>query len=68
MSKARDFVENMRGVSSNIQTQITNKDSLPTQTGSTGKYLTTDGSTAAWDEVAGITQAKLITSGAMQHG
>jgi len=44
---------------------LTGVDSLPTQTGSTGKYLTTDGSTAAWGEVAGITQAKLITSGAM---
>ena len=40
------------GVTSNIQTQIDNIDALPSQTGNSGKYLTTDGSTASWGTVA----------------
>lgn len=39
------------GVTSNIQTQIDNIDALPSQTGQSGKFLTTDGSTASWDAV-----------------
>jgi len=39
------------GVTSNIQTQIDNIDSLPSQTGNSGKFLTTDGSAASWDAV-----------------
>ena len=36
------------GVTSNIQTQIDNIDPLPSQTGHSGEYLTTDGSAASW--------------------
>lgn len=32
---------------------LTGIDSLPSQTGNTGKYLTTDGSTASWASVSG---------------
>ena len=39
------------GVTSNIQTQLDAKDSLPSQTGNTGKFLTTNGTAAAWDAV-----------------
>ncbi len=39
------------GVTSNIQTQIDNIDALPSQTGNAGKFLTTDGAAASWDEV-----------------
>ena len=37
------------GVTSNIQTQLDAKDSLPSQTGNTGKFLTTNGTAAAWE-------------------
>jgi hypothetical protein len=40
------------GVTSNIQTQIDNIDALPSQTGNDGKYLTTNGTIASWDDVA----------------
>jgi hypothetical protein len=36
------------GVTSNIQTQINNLDPLPSQTGHSGKYLTTDATNASW--------------------
>ena len=39
------------GVTSNIQTQFDNIDDLPSQTGNTGKFLTTNGTAAAWDSV-----------------
>lgn len=34
-----------------VDTKIAEKDCLPTQTGHTGKYLTTDGATASWKAV-----------------
>ena len=41
----------MDGVTSSIQTQPDNLDSLPRQTGNSGKFLTTNGTAAAWDAV-----------------
>ena len=39
--------------------------SLPTQTSHAGKHLTTDGSSASWSPVVSITQAKLMSLGAI---
>ena len=39
------------GVTSSIQAQLDNLDSLPSQTGNSGKFLTTNGTAAAWDAV-----------------
>ena len=41
------------GVTSAIQTQINAKDSFPSQTGNSGKYLKTNGSVTSWDTPAG---------------
>lgn len=34
-----------------VQTELGSVDALPSQTGNSGKYLTTDGSTASWAEI-----------------
>ena len=67
MSKARDLASAapapstvsatelgyLDGVTSAIQTQINSKEAtLPSQTGNSGKYLTTDGSTKSWGTVS----------------
>ena len=58
MSKSRDIADSaatinyIDTVTSNVQDQIDNIDPLPSQTGNSGKYLTTDGSTASWGTVA----------------
>jgi hypothetical protein len=67
MSKARDLANAgtalttvsatelgyVDGVTSAIQTQIDSKEAtLPSQTGNSGKYLTTDGSTKSWGTVS----------------
>jgi hypothetical protein len=39
------------GVTSAVQTQIDSKAAFPSQTGNTGKYLTTNGSTTSWGAV-----------------
>lgn len=67
MSKARDLANAadvlddvsatelgyVNGVTSAIQTQIDSKEpTLPSQTGNSGKYLTTDGSTKSWGTVS----------------
>ena len=44
---------------------LTGIDALPSQSGNANKFLTTNGSAASWNVIAGITQAKLITSGAI---
>jgi len=44
---------------------LTGISSLPSQSSQSGKFLTTNGSAASWGAVGGITQAKLITSGAI---
>jgi len=44
---------------------LTGISSLPSQSGNANKFLTTNGSAASWGAVGGITQAKLITSGAI---
>ena len=54
MSNSRDIADSaatinyIDTVTSNVQTQIDNVDSLPTQSGNTGKFLTTNGSAASW--------------------
>ena len=77
MSKARDTVETLRTVlvDGDIGTDVlapdgngsslTGIDALPSQSGNANKFLTTNGSAASWNVIAGITQAKLITSGAI---
>lgn len=37
-----------------VNTKIDNKDSIPSQTGNAGKFLTTDGTNASWGEVKQI--------------
>jgi len=44
---------------------LTGIDALPSQSGNANKFLTTNGSAASWNVITGITQAKLITSGAI---
>lgn len=65
MTKARDLadganafdvvsvteLEYLNGVSSAIQTQLNAKAVYPSQTGNSGKYLTTDGSTTSWGAI-----------------
>jgi hypothetical protein len=66
MSKARDLANAgtalttvsatelgyLDGVTSAVQTQIDSKEAtLPSQTGNSGKYLTTDGSTKSWGTI-----------------
>ena len=54
MSNSRDIADSaatinfIDTVTSNVQDQIDNVDSLPTQSGQTGKFLTTNGSAASW--------------------
>jgi outer membrane protein assembly factor BamB len=66
MSKARDLANAgtalttvsatelgyLDGVTSNVQTQINTKDSLPSRSGQTGKYLTNNGTDASWGTVS----------------
>ena len=57
MSNSRDIADSaatinfIDTVTSNVQTQLDNLDSLPSQTGNSGKFLTTNGTAAAWDAV-----------------
>ena len=39
------------GVTSAIQTQIDAKATYPSQTGNSGEYLTTNGTTTSWDVI-----------------
>lgn len=45
-----------------VNTKIDNKDSLPSQTGNAGKFLTTDGTNASWGEVKQIEIKQDLTS------
>ena len=40
--------------SGGVYTAIENIDVLPSQTGNTGKFLTTDGTDASWADVGGL--------------
>jgi len=69
MSKSRDIADSaatinyIDTVTSNVQDQIDNIDPLPSQTGNSGKYLTTDGTDASWGTVAaGDGHWKLIST------
>ncbi len=54
----------INSVTSNVQTQLDAKqDNLPTQTGNSGKYLTTDGSALSWGTVSGGSGVFTSTSG-----
>ena len=44
---------------------LTGIDALPSQSGNANKFLTTNGSAASWNVIAGITQAKLMSLGAI---
>ena len=55
------------GVTSNIQTQLNSKAVYPSQTGNSGKYLTTNGSSVSWGEVGGPT-LQATASGAISDG
>ena len=50
------------GVTSSIQTQLDNLDSLPSQTGNSGKLLTTNGTVAAWQASTGTGNVVLSTT------
>lgn len=39
------------GVTSAIQTQLNSKAAYPSQTGNSGEYLTTNGTTTSWDVI-----------------
>ena len=56
------------GDGSTAWTSLSYAESIPTQTGNSGKYLTTDGSTASWGSVSGFSAPTLgstsIASGA----
>ena len=52
---ARDALYNkVNTMIDEVNTKIDNKDSLPSQTGNAGKFLTTDGTNASWGEVKQI--------------
>lgn len=57
MSKSRDIADSAATINyiddltSAVQSQIDSKDSFPSQTGNSGKFLTTNGSAASWDAV-----------------
>lgn len=64
MSKSRDIADSaatinyIDGLTSDAQTQLDSKAVYPSQTGNSGKYLTTDGSVTSWGAVsAGFTSA-----------
>jgi hypothetical protein len=45
-----------------------NEDTLPSQTGNSGKYLTTDGSTASWDTITAPTPAAVSDAANISTG
>jgi len=60
MSNSRDIADSaatinfIDTVTSNVQTQLDNKDSLPSQTGNSGEFLTTNGTVASWAAVEAL--------------
>ena len=52
MSRARNLADIISGQFDVPAAALDNVDALPSQTGSGGKYLTTDGSIATWDSIA----------------
>lgn len=69
MSKSRDIADSaatinyIDTVTSNVQDQIDNIDPLPSQTGNSGKYLTTDGTDPSWaDAGGGLQSVQVFTS------
>lgn len=46
-----------------VKAAIDAKDSLPSQTGNNGKFLTTDGTTASWSEISSVINNITQTSG-----
>ena len=52
---ARDALyEKVNTMVDELNTKIDNKDSLPSQTGKAGKFLTTDGTNASWGDAVAI--------------
>ena len=74
MSKSRDIADSaatinyIDTVTSNVQTQIDNLDPLPSQTGNSGKFLTTSGTVASWAEVSANLSVDFVASGALSSG
>ena len=74
MSNSRDIADSaatinfIDGLTSNAQTQIDGKAVYPTQTGNAGKFLSTDGTTTNWGEVAASPSVDATTSGAISNG
>jgi hypothetical protein len=58
-------IQYLSGVTSSIQTQIDSKYVLPSQSGNSGKYLTTNGTITTWETVSGGTAAESIHPFAM---
>lgn len=60
---ARDALyEKVNTMVDELNTKIDNKDSLPSQTGKAGKFLTTDGTNASWGEVKQIEIKQNLTN------
>lgn len=60
---ARDALyEKVNTMVDELNTKIDNKDSLPSQTGKAGKFLTTDGTNASWGEVKQIKIVQNLTN------
>lgn len=52
---ARDALyEKVNTMVDELNTKIDNKDSLPSQTGKAGKFLTTNGTNASWSDTVAI--------------
>ena len=66
MSNSRDIADSaatinyIDGLTSDAQTQIDTKAVYPTQTGNSGLFLTTDGSTVSWAEAGGGATAQIV--------
>ena len=60
---ARDALYNkVNTMIDEVNTKIDNKDSLPSQTGNAGKFLTTDGTNASWGKVKQIEIKQNLTN------
>ena len=74
MSKSRDIADSaatinyIDTVTSNVQDQIDNIDPLPSQSGNSGNYLTTDGTNPSWAEVSASAKVNATADGSLANG
>lgn len=74
MSNSRDIADSaatinyIDGLTSDAQTQLDSKAVYPSQTGNEGKFLSTDGTTTNWGEVAASPSLDATASGAISNG